>query len=327
MTRHLASLDIGTHTARLLVAQASRPPEPIRALARKRAYIRLTQDMDPSDRKSLSQASMDRAVAVVEDLLNTARAFGTTEIYAIATGVIREAANRERFLERILETTGVQVRTVSGEEEAFLTGKGVLHGLGRPEGPFVVFDLGGGSTEFLFGNRGPMMARSLPLGAAVLTRAFLRSDPPSGPEMAAIAGHADEVIGGLPPLPEDTGAPPRIIGTGGTAVTLAVMVHGLSRKPLTAETVNGLTMDVQDLSSLFEKMKSVPIAERRVLPGLDPERADIILAGTLVVLRIMNYFHAPRMTVSMSDLLEGILISVLEETGNGGKWDSLRLHV
>jgi exopolyphosphatase/guanosine-5'-triphosphate,3'-diphosphate pyrophosphatase len=105
------------------------------------------------------------------------------------------------------------------------------------------------------------------------------------------------------------------------------MVHGLAGTTLTAEKVNGLETEGRELSSLFERMMSMRLEDRRALPGLDPERADVILAGTLVVLRILKHFHAPRLTVSMSDLLEGIIISVLEETENGGRGDFLRLYV
>lgn len=320
-------MDIGTHTARLLVAEEAAPPDLIRPLARKRTYIRLTEGQETPERRVISEGAIERTITALQGFLGAIREYHAGEVCAVGTGIIREAENRQAFVERIRRETGLEVRTVTGEEEAILTGQGVLYGLGRPEGPFVIFDLGGGSTEFLFGDRGSTIARSVPLGAAVLTKAFLSSEPAQADEIASLARHIDGLIRKACPRKEGAASAPVVVGTGGTAVTLAVMVHGLSAVALDPEKINGLEVDRSALTSLFERMRSMRLEDRLLLPGLDPGRADVIVAGTLVILRIMEYFDTSRLIVSMSDLLEGILISVLEGAKNGGKWHSLRIYL
>jgi exopolyphosphatase/guanosine-5'-triphosphate,3'-diphosphate pyrophosphatase len=209
----------------------------------------------------------------------------------------------------------VAFRVVSGEEEARLTARGVLHALERPAGPFVIFDLGGGTTELVLGNAATgeeMEIVSLPVGASVLKEAFLPEDPPLGGSMQALGLQVDRILEkGLGGLGGFSGVP-WIIGTGGTATTLAAMVHGIDVSGIEPERMNGLPLERASLERLLDRLVRLPLEERVRLPGLDPGRADVIPAGALAVLRILDQFKASRMVVCLSDILEGLLIDHLE---------------
>ncbi|MGE5840371.1 MAG: hypothetical protein ACM34H_10580, partial [Deltaproteobacteria bacterium] len=232
----LASIDLGSHTARLLIAhwEAGR----LRSLLRKRAYIRLAQDFEAPDSGTLKQAGIERALKSLAEFKSDLEAFQVKRTRAVATGVVRGAANRTSFLELVRERTGIAAEVISGEGEARLTGLGVRHGLDLEGRPFIAFDLGGGSTEFLFlPKQGRPKAFSLPLGAMIMTQRHLRSDPPKTPEIESLEKEAKGLL--LKAVPDEVrGAP--LVGTGGTVTTLAAMVHGIEVEAIGPETMNGL---------------------------------------------------------------------------------------
>ncbi len=317
MKRPRAAIDIGTHTARLLIASDPGPSGQLRSLARKRAYIRLAKGFDYSEKRIIQPDSMDRTINVLHDFLHEIRAFDARSTQAIATGVVREAANRDEFLGRIFEQTGIRVKLVTGDEEAQLTAKGVLHALGVQTRPFFLFDLGGGSTEFFFKSRDIQAVRSIPLGAAILTHEHLKSDPPEQAQVDLLSGHIDHCLNKSDPVSAWSGERVFVAGTGGTVTTLAMILHGIVSKDVSVERINGLVMKRQQIETLFDKMMGMQFEERIKLPGLDKGRAGIILAGSLVVIRILHFFKAPQLTVCLSDLLEGILINHFDGESNG----------
>lgn len=308
MTRARVAIDIGTYTARLLIVSDPAPSGRINPLVRKRRYIRLAEDFDSAGKKILQPESVDRTLAVIHDFLRESRTFNVQSIHAIATGVVRDAANKSEFLEHIYEKTGIRVNLVTGEEEARLTAKGVLHSLDFQEPPFVIFDLGGGSTEFFFEDKNTRIIKSMPLGAMFLTTGYLKSDPPENAHIDLLSKHIDKKLKTIDSRFFQNGEPLFVVGTGGTVTTLAMMLFGIDPEAVSAEQVNGLVMKRRHIEALFNKMKRMHFHERLALPGLDKGRAGIILAGALVVMRIMHFTKALQLTVSMADLLEGILI-------------------
>ena len=317
MTENWASIDIGTHTARLLVARKSKAPGRLKPLARKRAYIRLGGGFSYSEGKTIQPEAIGRTLEVLGDFLQCTRLFDVHEVHAVATGVVREATNRDEFLDLIYEHTGIRVRPIAGEEEALLTGKGVMHAFNVQPGPFLVFDLGGGSTEFLLRTKGSQVVRSTPIGSTILKQAFLKSDPPKDKQVDALSRHIDKLLeeARLEPIGGRDGC--LIVGTGGTVTTLAAMLFGIPLEEITPDRINGLTLKVKQLEELFDEIKRLPYEERLRLPGLDPDRADVILAGCLAAIRILYFFKSLQLSVSLSDLLEGILIDYAEGDKNG----------
>jgi len=303
----LASIDLGSHTARLLVSRwgAGR----LESLLRKRAYIRLAQDFEAPGKMTLKQAGIERALKALEEFQSDIEKYQAARIRGIATGVVRTAANRNFFIDLIREKTGIQVEVISGEEEARLTGLGIQHALDLGGRPFIAFDLGGGTTEFLVvREQGNSKALSLPLGAMILTQRHFLSDPPKEKEIESLKKETKELL--LKAFPDEIRGTP-LVGTGGTVTTLAAMVHGIEVQGISPERMNGLFLRVQQLEELLGRMKHLSVAERALLPGLDQGRADVILAGTVVVTEILNFFHSSEMMISLTDLLEGVLLDLL----------------
>ncbi len=316
MTRPRAAIDIGTHTARLLIASDPGESGLLRTLVGKRAYIRLAEDFDYSETRIIQPEAIERTMTALDGFLHDIRAFNVHLTHAVATGVVRKATNRDEFLGRIYQQSGIRVKLISGEEEAQLTAKGVLSGLGVQSSPFFIFDLGGGSTEFYLEGRHTQTVKSIPLGAMILTKEHLKSDPPKEAQIDSLSRYIDLCLNKSGPDLFQRDERFFVAGTGGTVTTLALMLHGIAPEAVSAERVNGLILKRQQIEALFDQMRGMTFEERLKLPGLDKGRAGIILAGSLVVIRILHFLKASHLTVSLSDLLEGILINQFEGESN-----------
>ncbi|MCD6296435.1 MAG: exopolyphosphatase [Deltaproteobacteria bacterium] len=316
MTKPRASIDIGSHTARLLIAKKSGPQGILRPLIRKREYIRLSEGFDRSGKRIIQPDAIDRTLNVLEDFSQRLKTFDVGSVHAVATGLFREAVNRNEFLDRIYERTGIRVRTITGDEEGFLTGKGVLNALNIRKGSFLIFDLGGGSTEFLAGTEGAQTVKSIPLGAGIMTQAYLKTDPPEKEEINKLSRHIDQSLEEFLSEPYVKGNNFSIVGTGGTVTTLGAMLHRISVEDITPDRISGLTLTRAQIEALFDRLRNLTLEERAKLPGLDPGRTGVIVAGSLIVIRILHFFKSVQLTVSMSDLLEGILITCFKGEGN-----------
>jgi exopolyphosphatase/guanosine-5'-triphosphate,3'-diphosphate pyrophosphatase len=304
----LASIDIGSHTARLLVSQKSGSSKAIRPLLRKRAYIRLAEDFISQGKRAIQPEASERALKALAEFASVAEEMGVENIRAVCTGVVREAENRDDFLNQVFEHTGIQAQVLSGGEEARLTARGVLYALGVQDKFSMIFDLGGGTTEFIWGEQDLQKTRSLPLGAMVLTQRYLVSDPPGEEEMGALEKDVDDVLNRAFPESylEGDGL---VVGTGGTVTTLGAILHHMDIEEISPKRMNGLTLQREQLRDLFERLKAMNFDERLKLQGLDRGRADVIPAGCAVVLRILRFFKAREMVVSLSDLLEGMVLA------------------
>ena len=304
----LASIDIGSHTARLLICQKTGSRTDIKPLLRKRAYIRLAEGFGFRGKQVIRPEATERALKALGEFASVAQKMHVESVRAVCTGVVREAENRDDFLDLIFERTGIRARVLSGGEEARLTAKGVLHALGIQRGYSMISDLGGGSTEFIYREQGHQKTQSLPLGAMVLTQRYLVSDPPGEEEMAALEQDVDDVLNRAFPedrLQEDG----LVVGTGGTVTTLCAMLHHMDIEEISPKRMNGLVLRREQLEKLFVRLKAMTFDERLSLQGLDRGRADVIPAGCAVVLRILRFFNAREMVVSLSDLLEGMVLS------------------
>ena len=304
----LASIDIGSHTARLLVCQKTGSTKGIRPLLRKRAYIRLAEDFTSQAKRAIQPEATERALKALGEFASIAEKMGVENVRAACTGVVREAENRDDFLNQIFERTGIQAHVLSGEEEARLTARGVMYALGVQDRVSRIFDLGGVSTEFIYGEQDLQKTQSLPLGAMVLTQRYLVSEPPGEEEMSALEQDVDDVLNRAFPEGHLEGDG-LVVGTGGTVTTLGAMLHHMDTEEISPKRMNGLTLRREQLEDLFERLKAMTFDERLKLRGLDRGRADVIPAGCAVVLRILRFFKAREMVVSLSDLLEGMVLS------------------
>lgn len=314
--KHIASIDIGSLTARLLIARKIDGPGLFIPLARKRAYIRLAEGFDNRGRGCLDSKAVERTIEVLREFILFAEIYRVEEMRAVTTGVVRSAANRDHFLSLILDKTGLRVEVISGEQEADLALKGVNHALLIKRGSSVVFDLGGGTTEFISWRKGKIERRSLSLGAVLLSEKFLISDPPDDDQIKELSDYIDRRLKETLGRDRDSSEGTILVGSGGTVTGLAAMILRMDVKDITPEKLNGIILNRSRIEHLFGDMKSVPVSRRMRLPGLDEDRAKVILGGAMVVLRIMNYFGFSAITVCCSDILEGILLSYLEGDKN-----------
>jgi exopolyphosphatase/guanosine-5'-triphosphate,3'-diphosphate pyrophosphatase len=308
---NLASLDIGSHTARLLVSQWAEGGEILKPLTRARAYIRIGRDFELGKTRSIKPEAIERTLRAVDEYVRIAKELGVKEILAVATGVVREADNQDGFIKAIESGTGIRVRVISGEEEACLTGLGVLNALHLGGQSFILFDLGGGTTEFLIEEGEIHQAFSLQIGAAIFTERYVKSDPPDNREIRMLQSEVSERLQGAfahPELGEKL-----FVGTGGTVTTLAAMIHGISVDDISPQRMDGLALTMEDLEALFQKMKRMTTHEMVRLLRVDQGRADVIIAGCAIVISMMRFFKSAKLTVSISDLLEGILIDYISK--------------
>ena len=309
---NIASIDIGSHTARLLIAGKTDSPELFKPILRKRAYIRLAEGFVNDKGGDISPEAIRRTLDVLEEFVLTAQEYSIDNILAVSTGIVRKAFNRKIFLNLIKKETGINVKVVSGEEEARLTKKGVLKTLKGSSESAIIFDLGGGTTEFIYGSKESSNIRSIPLGCVILTQKFLNNDPPEKNEVDNMACYIDKVLEGQFQLEMSRNNFCELIGSGGTITTIAAMLNKLPVNEITPEKLNGLKLRKHQIIDLFSNIKSIPVNEMLKITGLDPDRAGVILAGVLAVIKVMGLFNFSHVTVSCSDIIEGILISHLE---------------
>jgi exopolyphosphatase/guanosine-5'-triphosphate,3'-diphosphate pyrophosphatase len=283
-----------------------------------RRVTRLAQDFHKAD--AITEQAQHRNISAMKEYLSILREFRVGTISCGATGVVRRAKNSRAVIERVAAETGIECRVLSEETEAVLSAKGILSALPETGDNLLAFDVGGGSTEFvLMGIETAIRNASRPIGAATLTEAYLKADPPGAEaaERAALRARS-EIISAKEQLYENLNetriisfAGLRLIGTAGTVTTLAGMY--IKMKRYVPYRVNGVVLSKEWLSHTIESLGQMPVAQRRLIAGLEPGREDIILGGTVIVSEILSCFGQERFVVSDAGLLEGLLIELVEK--------------
>jgi exopolyphosphatase/guanosine-5'-triphosphate,3'-diphosphate pyrophosphatase len=300
----IASMDIGSNTLRLLIAEKS--GERIQALFRDREMVRLGRNFYPN--RLLSSPAMEASVKVLKRFIFRIEREGVTQLRAVGTGVLRQAENIRFFLEKVRQETGVLVQVISGIEEAALVAKGVLSVFPSTHGKTIIFDLGGGSTELVLLNNGQMEERiSMPLGVVGLTEKFLQTDPPKSSESDSLKIHCQNILRKNSAKNDKI---QRLIGTAGTVTTLAAMDNNLF--DYDPDRINRTVLTKEYLIELSKQILTLPLEKRSGLAGLEPGRADIICAGILLVLEIMDHFSQKELLVSDAGLLEGLILDEVQ---------------
>jgi len=303
-----ASIDVGSNTLRLLIAEAA-VSAPIRPIIVERRITRLGENFLPE--RTLQPPAIDRSIAALKQFVELMDLHGVSDYSAGATAVVREASNGYTFLDLVQRQTGLGVRLLSGSEEARLSLLGVASVISNKESSMVIFDIGGGSTELVWkgeGEHSAVESSSLPLGAVHLTETFLQADPPGHEPCLQLRRHVSSVLAELSSNKDlqDT----LWIGTAGTVTTLASMWHELVEYD--PEKINSTVLERIWLADLCTRLAGMRLTDRRKLTGLEPGREDIILAGGLVTLEIMDTFGFSRFTVSDAGLLEGLFLDLCE---------------
>lgn len=298
----LAAIDIGTNSTKMTVADVSESGV-LTVVSEVSEVTRLGEGVDASHR--LNEAAMERTLEAVTRYAAEARSLGAGEVLGAGTSALRDAANGLNFLEQARLRAGVEIQIISGDREAQLAYAAVRSdaSLGIPaDANLLVFDIGGGSTELILGDQtGTGRHDSLDVGAVRLTERFLPSDPPTAEEMDEAVAFVRSALLTFE-LPETL---LYIAGIGGTALNIGAVMSGLlSPDP---DAVHAMTVTHSAVIEARVRFASVPIIERRKIPGLEPKRADIIVAGVLILDCLLTYFSADSFLLSARGLRYGLL--------------------
>jgi exopolyphosphatase/guanosine-5'-triphosphate,3'-diphosphate pyrophosphatase len=250
----------------------------------------------------LDPLSVKKSIAALKRFCSLCEQEGVLEIACVGTNALRMAQDADQFIRQVHEECGISPRIISEEEEARLSYLSVQKDLLMPQDA-VVMDVGGGSTEFIFrhrdGSSDPLKIFSLPLGAVSLTEQFLLHDPPSRDEIKKLQAEIDKT---LHRIPSDLRG--ELVGIGGTAVTL-VAIH-LRQDAFDGEKVHGLHLTINELRGQVKELREKDLATRKLINGLPPNRADIILAGAMIILATMDKLKKDAIHISSHGLRYGL---------------------
>lgn len=305
-TERRAVIDIGTVTARMLVADVT--DGMIAEVVRRQTITHLGEGW--SETRELLQAGIGRVAAAVRSFTAEAHELGAERMLAVATSAARDATNRDEFLDAV-EAAGVRPEVISGEREGYLTFLGVTYGFSDER--ILVVDVGGGSTELVLGSSRPGadgreialdLVRSVDVGSRRVTELFLHSDPPTAREVDEAAGWiADEFRRVFAQVKE---RPREMVAVAGTATSLAAI--DLALKVYDPERVHGYRLGGSSLLDILEHLVVLTEAERRTVVGLEPERAGVIVGGALILQSAIAYAGLSSTLVSEHDILYGMVL-------------------
>jgi len=306
--KRLASLDLGTNTFLLLIADVGGGR--VEPILDRETIVRLGKGVDAAG--NLNAEAMQRGYACLQEYLALARQYQAEKIFAVGTSALRDAANRNEFLDAAFEQTGVRIEIISGEKEARLTFAGTLSNKTNLSGPIAVLDIGGGSTEVVIGEPGlwlgrenSLQARSADIGSVRLTERFVHNDPVQPEEARRIRQQAETVMRTTWPAASLAGVK-TLLGTAGTITTLAAMAQEM--REYDPRRIDGFRLTRQKLGELIIVLQRRTVAERRELPGLSPARADVILAGAIILETFLDLCQFPELLVSDRGLRYGVLV-------------------
>jgi exopolyphosphatase/guanosine-5'-triphosphate,3'-diphosphate pyrophosphatase len=299
---HLGVIDIGSNSTRLVVLRRSAGGEH-RVVAEVKAVLRLQRGITPDG--AMSEAAVTDLISLLQDFAAVAKARGAGEVRAVATSAVRESTNGAELLSRVKRETGIHLEILTGADEARLAYTGAVYGLPVTSGALV--DIGGGSLELVrFEDRRIVSSWTLPLGAIKVTDAFLKSDPPSRKESAALRKHAMTVL-------KATGAGrlapgEALVATGGTVRNLAKIDRRSMRRHF--GTLHGYEIPLPRLRKAVSKLRGASFEQRKSVKGLNPERADSVLGGAIALLGVVDHLGARSVVVSGKGLRDGLAIGL-----------------
>jgi exopolyphosphatase/guanosine-5'-triphosphate,3'-diphosphate pyrophosphatase len=301
-------IDIGTNSTRLLIADVK--DGAIAELDRRSEVTRLGQGVDTAGR--LAEEAMERVFSTLgayRDALDAADVPADMRV-AVLTSATRDAANGADFTQRVTHDFGLDARTISGDQEAQLTFRGATHDRDpQDDTPLLVLDIGGGSTELIVGRAGsaePSFHVSLQAGVVRQTERHLHRDPPTPHELQQLADDVRATIeAGVPEAVRSTAR--AAVGVAGTATSLAAIDQELD--PYDPRRVHGYVLERAEVELLLARLAQMPLAERRHVRGLHPDRAPTIVAGAAILLEVLRAFELQRAEVSEHDLLHGVALN------------------
>jgi exopolyphosphatase/guanosine-5'-triphosphate,3'-diphosphate pyrophosphatase len=301
----LAAVDVGTNSTRLLVADLDGASGSLRTVDRRTRITRLGQGVHENRR--LDPEAIARTIAVLEEYAQAISEHGVTRVRMTATSASRDATNRDDFFDPAERIVGVRPELISGEEEAALEYAGATHELSEPE-PYLLIDVGGGSTEFIAGGREPEGLVSVDVGCVRLTEQYLRSDPPSPEELSVAVSVVRDHLADVDRVVPGAANAKTLIGTAGTVWTMGAIELGIDASESARIHHSRLTRAAAE--DIFRTLATETIEQRRHNPGLEPGRVDVIVGGVIVVVSAMRHWGFDEMLVSEADILDGLVRSI-----------------
>jgi exopolyphosphatase/guanosine-5'-triphosphate,3'-diphosphate pyrophosphatase len=298
----LAAVDCGTNSTRMLVSDGGH-----HTVERLMRITRLGQGVDATG--ALAPEAVGRTVDVLREFRQVMDRRGVTRVRMTATSAARDAANRDEFFDAAADVIGVPPELLTGEDEAGLSFLGATAALDPAEGPFLVVDIGGGSTEFAVGTKEPEGVLSIDIGCVRLTEKFLHHDPPTPEELSQVISvtrdYLEDVARELPAATEAK----RFIGLAGTVSTVAAVEQGLPEYD--TDRIHHFVLTHDAAEDVFRTLATEPRADRIHNPGLEEARADVIVGGTAILVAIMRFFAFDECLVSEADILDGLILSLV----------------
>jgi len=302
-TARVAVIDIGSNSTRLLIAEVE--DGRVREIDRRTRVTRLASGVDLSG--GLSSEAIEKVCEVVGEYVAACEELGARAVDAIATSAVRDASNGDAFIAELRERFDLQARVLGGDQEALLTYRGAT-AEADPPAPVVVIDIGGGSTELVIGSRAEVeFHTSIQAGVVRHTERHLATDPPTPIELEQLAkdirGLMIEALSDRSGLPVESG-----IAVAGTPTSLAAIDLGLD--PYDPERVHGHRLSLPTIQHQLSELASQPLAERRQVIGLHPDRAITIVAGVVILIEAMRVLGLDEITVSERDILHGAAVEL-----------------
>ena len=297
----IASIDVGSYSIRLSVADLD---DELKILHEEGNITALATGL--KERGLLRDDKMEESLKVIKGFVEKAQSLGAQRIKIVGTEALRRAKNAEEFIHKVKNTTGIDLRVITPEEEGKYAFLAVAYSL-KPEGRFCIIDQGGGSTEFVCGKGFQIESlKSLPFGIVNLTEEFIKNDPPKNYELESLKNFLDEHIGQVvEPCDE-------LIGLGGTITTIAAIEYGVY--PYKGEDVHGKELSLQKIMFWLEQLSSMKEKDRiAYFPHIEAKRAKVIVPGLVIFYRSMLFFGKDKIKVSDWGIKEGLLVEEIME--------------
>lgn len=307
--RILAAIDVGTNSIHMVVTRIQPLLPAFTVIARDKTTVRLGDRCKQTGR--LTPEAMQRAIVALKRCQDIAKSLNAEQIIAVATSAVREAPNGQEFLQQVEDELGLWVNLISGTEEARRIYLGVLSGMNFNNQPHIMIDIGGGSTELILGDgHEPRTLSSTKVGAVRLSSELITTDPISNTEFHYLQSYIrgmwerpiDEVRSQLKPDER-----PRMVGTSGTIETLAIL-HSRDKFGTVPAPLNGYQFSLKDLREWVNRLRKLSYADRLLIPGMSDRRAEIILAGALILQEAMTLLGADSIAICERSLREGVIV-------------------
>jgi len=298
-----ASIDIGSNTVRLLLGSVEN-----RIIIPSLYVRRITRLKGGQTESGLTAEAMGRTFSALKEFSEIIAKKNVIATRVVGTEALRSAPNRQQFVSMLFKETGLNLEIISGDEEALLTTAGVCSAFVTSSDFMLVFDIGGGSTEFILLHQGDIVFQtSCRLGVVDLTESLsndLKRENLISSTVTSVLNRIEPILERFKVLPEAV----TLVGTAGTVTTLAAINFEMTdydwRK------INGSSLDISVVESIYKRLAPLSVSERESIPGMEKGRGDLLSAGIEIILKIMRQFHSTKLTVSDFGLLEGILLSM-----------------